>query len=184
MCIQKRILVKSGFSPKYVSGMRVHLTRRPVGNMRRSCKSLASALQRAVPRASRSHEESALALANRMNATLSCRSAVAAINTRWFAANPAHGAVTQVIGAVVDVKFEGELPPILSALEVQGHEIRLVLEVAQHLGENTVRTIAMDTTEGLVRGQRVLNMGSPIQVRLLQVKYNDISLSSYDSCVL
>jgi len=65
----------------------------------------------------------------------------------------------------VDVQFEGELPPILSALEVQGHEIRLVLEVAQHLGENTVRTIAMDTTEGLVRGQPVLNMGSPIQVR-------------------
>jgi len=88
-----------------------------------------------------------------------------ASSTRRFAANSAHGSVTQVIGAVVDVKFEGELPQILSALEVQGHEIRLVLEVAQHLGENTVRTIAMDTTEGLVRGQRVLNMGSPIQVR-------------------
>merc|ERR1711943_156874 len=74
------------------------------------------------------------------------------------------GRVTQVIGAVVDVQFDGDLPPILSALEVEGHEIRLVLEVAQHLGENTVRTIAMDTTEGLVRGQSVLSTGSPIQI--------------------
>jgi len=76
----------------------------------------------------------------------------------------ASGSVTQVIGAVVDVQFDGELPPIMSALEVQGHEIRLVLEVAQHLGESTVRTIAMDTTEGLVRGQSVLNTGNPIQI--------------------
>ncbi|OUS42091.1 H+-or Na+-translocating f-type, v-type and A-type ATPase superfamily [Ostreococcus tauri] len=83
---------------------------------------------------------------------------------RAFSTNPSQGAVTQVIGAVVDVRFDGELPSILSALEVQGHEIRLVLEVAQHLGENTVRTIAMDTTEGLVRGQPVLNMGAPIQI--------------------
>ena len=90
---------------------------------------------------------------------------VQATLSRGFASNPSAGSVTQVIGAVVDVQFEGELPPILSALEVQGHEIRLVLEVAQHLGENTVRTIAMDTTEGLVRGQPVLNMCSPIQVR-------------------
>ena len=70
----------------------------------------------------------------------------------------------QVIGAVVDVQFSGELPPIQSALEVQDHEIRLVLEVAQHLGENTVRTIAMDSTEGLTRGQSVLNTGAPIKV--------------------
>merc|ERR1712164_102060 len=90
--------------------------------------------------------------------------AVQATLSRGFASNPSAGSVTQVIGAVVDVQFEGELPPILSALEVQDHEIRLVLEVAQHLGENTVRTIAMDTTEGLVRGQPVLNMGSPIQI--------------------
>merc|ERR1711990_607299 len=90
--------------------------------------------------------------------------AVQATLSRGFASNPSAGSVTQVIGAVVDVQFEGELPSILSALEVQGHEIRLVLEVAQHLGENTVRTIAMDTTEGLVRGQPVLNMGSPIQI--------------------
>ncbi len=73
---------------------------------------------------------------------------------------------TQVIGAVVDVHFEGELPHILSALEVEEHSHRLVLEVAQHLGENTVRTIAMDTTDGLVRGQTVINTGSPIKVRL------------------
>lgn len=72
----------------------------------------------------------------------------------------------QVIGAVVDVHFEGELPHILSALEVEDHSHRLVLEVAQHLGENTVRTIAMDTTDGLVRGQTVISTGSPIKVRL------------------
>lgn len=82
------------------------------------------------------------------------------------ASGSVNGRVTQVIGAVVDVQFDGDLPPILSALEVEGHEIRLVLEVAQHLGENTVRTIAMDTTEGLVRGQSVLSTGSPIQVCL------------------
>ncbi|KAK9826778.1 hypothetical protein WJX81_008151 [Elliptochloris bilobata] len=74
------------------------------------------------------------------------------------------GTVKTVIGAVVDVHFEGELPHIMSALEVEDHSHRLVLEVAQHLGENTVRTIAMDTTDGLVRGQTVLNTGSPIKV--------------------
>lgn len=94
--------------------------------------------------------------------------------TREFAAaaTSANGSVTQVIGAVVDVQFDGDLPPIMSALEVQGHEIRLVLEVAQHLGENTVRTIAMDTTEGLVRGQSVLNTGSPIQVKRVLSVYS------------
>ena len=63
------------------------------------------------------------------------------------------GRVSQVIGAVVDVAFEGELPPILSALETDNGGNRLVLEVAQHLGENVVRTIAMDSTDGLTRGQ-------------------------------
>ena len=62
------------------------------------------------------------------------------------------GKITQVIGAVVDVHFDGELPSILNALHVDNAGRRLVLEVAQHLGENTVRTIAMDTTDGLVRG--------------------------------
>ena len=74
----------------------------------------------------------------------------------------ATGRVTQVIGAVVDVAFEGELPLILNALETDNNGNRLVLEVAQHLGENTVRTIAMDSTEGLVRGQPVVNTGAPI----------------------
>lgn len=72
----------------------------------------------------------------------------------------------QVIGAVVDVHFDGELPPILTALEVEGHDVRLVLEVAQHMGENTLRTIAMETTDGLVRGQSVINTGAPIKVQV------------------
>ncbi len=72
------------------------------------------------------------------------------------------GTVSQVIGAVVDVSFPGELPAILSALETDNNGNRLVLEVAQHLGENMVRTIAMDATEGLVRGQEVTDTGSQI----------------------
>jgi F-type H+-transporting ATPase subunit beta len=74
------------------------------------------------------------------------------------------GRIAQVIGAVVDVKFEGELPPILNALETNNQGNRLVLEVAQHLGESTVRTIAMDVSEGLVRGQEVTDTGEPISV--------------------
>ena len=73
------------------------------------------------------------------------------------------GKVTQVIGAVVDVQFDGHLPFILNALEVEGHDVRLVLEVAQHLGESTVRTIAMDATEGLVRGQSVRDTESAVR---------------------
>ena len=84
--------------------------------------------------------------------------------TDEFTGAGAIGQVCQVIGAVVDVRFDDGLPPILTALEVMDNSIRLVLEVAQHLGENMVRTIAMDGTEGLVRGQRVLNTGSPITV--------------------
>ena len=76
----------------------------------------------------------------------------------------AHGKVTQVIGAVVDVHFDGALPAILNALETDNNGKRLVLEVAQHLGENTVRTIAMDATEGLVRGAPVADLGAPISV--------------------
>jgi len=101
--------------------------------------------------------------------------------SRGFAATSAStgfdGRVTQVIGAVVDVQFDGDLPPIMSALEVQGHNVRLVLEVAQHLGENTVRTIAMDTTEGLVRGQSVSNTGSPIQVMVSSNISKDTSIN-------
>src|SRR5262249_51441000 len=73
-------------------------------------------------------------------------------------ANPV-GHITQVIGAVVDVQFEGHLPAILNALETKNQGHRLVLEVAQHLGESTVRTVAMDTSEGLVRGQEVSDTG-------------------------
>src|SRR5579883_3075505 len=82
----------------------------------------------------------------------------------------AKGVITQVIGAVVDVEFDGHLPPILSALETvntdqkTGQPFRLVLEVAQHIGESTVRAIAMDTSEGLTRGQEVIDTGGPITV--------------------
>merc|ERR1712178_576389 len=75
-----------------------------------------------------------------------------------------NGKIASVIGAVVDVQFDDALPNILNSLEVQDHDIRVVLEVAQHLGENTVRTIAMDATEGLKRGQGVEDTGSPIAV--------------------
>jgi F-type H+-transporting ATPase subunit beta len=74
------------------------------------------------------------------------------------------GHVRQVMGAVVDVQFAERLPEILNALETDNHGNRLVLEVAQHLGESTVRTIAMDSTEGLVRGQEVVDTGEPIAV--------------------
>ena len=74
------------------------------------------------------------------------------------------GKVTQIIGAVVDVKFENKLPEILTALECKIGENRLVLEVAQHLGESSVRTIAMDGTEGLKRGEEVTDTGDPIKV--------------------
>jgi F-type H+-transporting ATPase subunit beta len=76
----------------------------------------------------------------------------------------AAGKVTQIIGAVVDVQFDGELPAILNALETTNNGKRLVLEVAQHLGESTVRCIAMDATEGLVRGAPVSDLGAPISV--------------------
>ena len=74
------------------------------------------------------------------------------------------GTITQVMGAVVDVHFEGELPPILNALHMDKDGGLLVLEVAQHLGENTVRCVAMDATEGMVRGTEVTDTGAPIQV--------------------
>jgi len=74
------------------------------------------------------------------------------------------GKVVAVIGPVVDVQFDGDRPPILNALEVAGRENRLVLEVAQHMGQNTVRTIAMDATERIVRGQDVVDTGAPIRV--------------------
>jgi F-type H+-transporting ATPase subunit beta len=77
-------------------------------------------------------------------------------------ANNAVGTITQVIGAVVDVQFDGDLPAILNALQTKNGDATLIMEVAQHLGENMVRTIAMDSTEGLVRGSEVLDTGAPI----------------------
>ena len=74
------------------------------------------------------------------------------------------GEIKQILGAVVDVSFDEKLPEILNALNIQHEGKDLVLEVAQHLGENTVRTIAMDSTDGLVRGQSVLDTGKPITV--------------------
>ena len=79
-------------------------------------------------------------------------------------ANNLSGKISQVLGAVVDVEFDGELPSILNALEVDNNGNKLVLEVAQHLGENAVRAIAMDTTDGLVRGQTATDTGSPISM--------------------
>jgi len=93
-----------------------------------------------------------------------------ATTTATQTAGIATGRVAQVIGAVVDVEFDGHLPAILSALETTntdqrtGEPFRLVLEVAQHLGENTVRCIAMDGTDGLVRGQKVIDTGNPIMI--------------------
>merc|ERR1712020_802818 len=90
----------------------------------------------------------------------------AVANQRQFSVTPAveghKGQVVSVIGAVVDVQFDEGLPEILNALTVVGREPKLILEVAQHLGENTVRTIAMDGTEGLVRGNVVEDEGLPI----------------------
>ena len=74
------------------------------------------------------------------------------------------GKITQIIGAVVDVKFDNKLPEILTALECKNGDNRLVLEVAQHLGESSVRTIAMDATEGLKRGDDVTATGAPLSL--------------------
>ncbi|WP_294279708.1 F0F1 ATP synthase subunit beta [uncultured Sphingomonas sp.] len=90
--------------------------------------------------------------------------ATAAEDIRPTTATNNVGTIAQVIGAVVDVHFPDHLPAILSALETDNNGTRLVLEVAQHLGENTVRTIAMDTTEGLTRGQAVTDTGAQIRV--------------------
>ena len=76
------------------------------------------------------------------------------------------GKVTQIMGAVVDVTFEdGQLPEIMNALEIDRvNDSKLILEVAQHLGDSIVRTIAMDTTDGITRGEKVIDTGSPISV--------------------
>ena len=98
------------------------------------------------------------------------KTAAAATPAPAISAVASRGRIIQVIGAVIDVEFDGHLPAILNALETTntdqrtGDPFRLVLEVAQHLGENTVRTIAMDTAEGLRRGQEVIDTGAPITV--------------------
>lgn len=74
------------------------------------------------------------------------------------------GVIKEIVGVVIDVAFEGDLPPIYNALEVAGTDPRLVLEVQQHLGENMARCVAMDSTDGLVRGTEVVDMGEPITV--------------------
>ena len=79
------------------------------------------------------------------------------------------GKIKQIIGPVVDVEFEKDLPPILNALHVKVDGNRVVLEVAQHLGENTLRSIAMSATEGLKRGEEVIDTGAPIQVPVLSL---------------
>ena len=85
------------------------------------------------------------------------------------------GKITQVIGAVVDVKFDEDLPWILNALEVDNNGSRLVLEVAQHLGENTVRCIAMDATEGLVRNMDVIDTGAIVSIHYNVLIINNVS---------
>ncbi|XP_071941429.1 ATP synthase subunit beta, mitochondrial-like [Antedon mediterranea] len=95
---------------------------------------------------------------------VACSKRQYAADAKAAAAAQPVGKIVSVIGAVVDVQFEDALPPILNALEVQGRTTRLVLEVSQHLGESTVRTIAMDGTEGLVRGQECVDTGSPISI--------------------
>jgi len=94
------------------------------------------------------------------------RAAQQQLATRAMSSEVNNGQIIAVIGAVVDVQFPNKLPPILNALEVQGREEgqRLILEVAQHLGDNTVRTIAMDGTEGLVRGQVCVDTDAPIMI--------------------
>jgi F-type H+-transporting ATPase subunit beta len=93
--------------------------------------------------------------------------------------------VCQVIGAIVDVRFEDQegLPPIMTSLEVQDHPTRLVLEVSHHLGQNVVRTIAMDGTEGLVRGRKVLNTGAPITVSRSEIMSQVGTFSPFDILV-
>ena len=84
------------------------------------------------------------------------------------------GAITQVLGAVVDVRFDKALPSILSALTTDNHGKTLVLEVAQHLGENTVRCIAMDTTDGLVRGMPVQLYEAGVQQRTVVIEFDSV----------
>jgi F-type H+-transporting ATPase subunit beta len=95
-----------------------------------------------------------------------------------YDATTPNGRITQIIGAVVDVQFEGHLPEILNALETENNGRRLVLEVAQHLGENTVRTIAMDATDGLVRGRACWTPGGRSRSPWVRARWAASSTSS------
>ena len=92
-----------------------------------------------------------------------------------------NGKITQVIGAVVDVQFEGDLPAILNALTTDNNGRELTLEVAQHLGENTVRAIAMDATEGLVRGQDVTDTQAPISIPVGNATLGHAAVSEFEN---
>src|SRR5690606_30223811 len=119
---------------------------------------------KAAAKPAAAEKPAAKATARRTARKASAPAAAANAPTLRAAASGPTGIIRQVIGAVVDVQFEEHLPPILNALETDNHGNRLVLEVAQHLGENTVRCIAMDSTDGLVRGQKVVDTGGPITV--------------------
>ncbi|XP_002960986.2 ATP synthase subunit beta, mitochondrial [Selaginella moellendorffii] len=145
-------------------------SRRALGQLLRAA-SRKSSSQRARCLSSLSFSSALLPASRRASGDSSFSSDGHGLGTRTYATAAAVkkdpealGYIAQVIGAVVDVKFDKELPSILNALEVQDHSFRVVLEVAQHLGDMTVRTIAMDTTDGLVRGQKVLNTGAPITI--------------------
>ncbi len=86
------------------------------------------------------------------------------------------GVIKEIVGVVIDVAFEGELPPIYNALDVKGVEPRLVLEVQQHLGENMVRCVAMDSTDGLVRGARWLIRAHPLWCLLVKMYWGVCSM--------
>ncbi|MDG2521673.1 F0F1 ATP synthase subunit beta [Caulobacter segnis] len=130
----------------------------------------ATAPKAAAPKAAKAAAPKAVAAAPKKAAAPKAPAAKASTSKALVATGAATGRIAQVIGAVVDVEFTGALPAILNALETTntdqrtGETFRLVLEVAQHLGENTVRTIAMDTTEGLTRGQPVTDTGAAINV--------------------
>ncbi|WP_369058167.1 F0F1 ATP synthase subunit beta [Caulobacter sp. 73W] len=130
----------------------------------------ATAPKAAAPKAAKAAAPKAVAAAPKKAAAPKAPAAKASTSKALVATGAATGRIVQVIGAVVDVEFDGALPAILNALETTntdqrtGETFRLVLEVAQHLGENTVRTIAMDTTEGLTRGQPVTDTGAAINV--------------------
>ncbi|MBN9241945.1 MAG: F0F1 ATP synthase subunit beta [Mesorhizobium sp.] len=125
-----------------------------------AAKTQAAAAKAAPAKKTAAAKEAAKLVAESKPGKVETRGATANFNL----AKGAKGKVRQVIGAVVDVQFDDHLPAILNALETNNVGNRLVLEVAQHLGENTVRCIAMDSTEGLVRGQAVADTGAPISV--------------------